>query len=192
VATGSPTGVAVAGSSNTNGGSSSGSHSGLSEGAKIGIACAVPLTVLAILVAYLFGRQRSKRSAAAGAAASVGAAYEKRSDLPPGQQQQMGMPMQQGGVVMGEKVAGAGEMDVKTGAGGMVPMYATPPPMMPAYAAPPQGMMMMPQELPGGEYMVYPQGPVYEAPAGAQTPAVAQAVPHEMPQQNTVYEAPGS
>jgi hypothetical protein len=180
----------------------------------------VPLTVLAILVAYLFGRQRSKRGATSTAAASVGAAYEHRSDLPPGQQQQMGMPQQQGGVFMGnvgmaempvgEKVAGVSKMDVKSG-GGMMPTYATPPssvgsppPMMAGYTPPPQGVMMMQpappgmmpppqaQQLPGGQYMVYPQGPVYEAPAGEQTPAVAQAVPHEMPQQNTVYEAPGS
>ena len=173
----------------------------------------MPLTVLAILVAYLFGRQRRKRGAASTAAASVGAAYERRSDLPPGQQQQMGMPQQQqGGVFMGnmgmaampvgEKVAGVSEMDVKS-SGGMMPMYATPPssvgsppPMMAGYTPPPQGVMTMqpapPGMIPGGQYMVYPQGPVYEAPAGEQTPAVAQAVPHEMPQQNTVYEAPGS
>jgi hypothetical protein len=151
----------------------------------------VPLTVLAILVAYLIGRRRTRRGAATTAAQSVGAQYENRADVPPGQPP-MGMPPQQGGMVVGG-VSMGDKADAKIG---MVPMYATPPSslgsppsmMIPGYAPPPQGYVMPPQELDGGQYMAYPQGP-YEV--GAQTPAVAQAVQHQVPQQNTVYEAPG-
>jgi hypothetical protein len=154
----------------------------------------VPLTVLVVLLAYLLGRGRSRRRATSAAAASVGNAYERRADLPP--PQQSGMVM--GGVGPMGMAGGPSELDVKSGS---MPMYAAPPssmgsPMMAGYTPPPQGMMLLPpqgmmmqplgmqqaQELPAGSYVVYPQEQIHEAPAGGQTPVVAQAMPHELAQ----------